>query len=46
MVIPTVALLVCSLAVAVGAGAIYTLAEHTARDLLHPDTYIRAVTNR
>ena len=46
MVIPTVALLVCSLAVAVGAGAIYTLAEHTARDLMHPDTYIRAVTNR
>ncbi len=46
MVIPTVALLVCSLAVAVGAGAVYTLSERTARDLMHPDTYIRAVTNR
>jgi multicomponent Na+:H+ antiporter subunit D len=46
MVIPTVVLLLCSLAVAVGAGAIYTLAEHTARDLLHPESYIHVVTGR
>jgi multicomponent Na+:H+ antiporter subunit D len=46
MVIPTAVLLVCSLAVAVGAGTIFTLAEHTARDLMHPQHYIHAVTGR
>jgi multicomponent Na+:H+ antiporter subunit D len=46
MVIPTAVLLACSLAVALGAGAIYALAEHTARDLMHPEHYIRAVTGR
>jgi multicomponent Na+:H+ antiporter subunit D len=46
MVIPTAVLLACSLAVALGAGTIYTLAEHTARDLMHPEHYIRAVTGR
>jgi multicomponent Na+:H+ antiporter subunit D len=46
MVIPTAVLLACSLAVAVGAGAIFTLAEHTARDLMHPAGYVRAVTGR
>ena len=43
MVAPTAALVVCSLAVAVAAGPIYSLSERTARDLLDRDGYIERV---
>jgi multicomponent Na+:H+ antiporter subunit D len=43
MVLPTVALVVCSLAVAVAAGPLYALSERTAGDLLDRQGYIDAV---
>jgi multicomponent Na+:H+ antiporter subunit D len=44
MVVPTVALVVCSLGIAAGAGPIYAFSERTARDLLDRSSYIGAVT--
>ena len=46
MVIPTAALVVCSLAVAAAAGPIYSLSERTARDLLDRNSYIESVLHR
>jgi multicomponent Na+:H+ antiporter subunit D len=43
MVVPTVALVACSLAVAAAAGPIYSLSERTARDLLDRQGYIDQV---
>jgi multicomponent Na+:H+ antiporter subunit D len=43
MVVPTAALLLCSLAVAAAAGPIFGLSERTARDLLDRDAYIADV---
>ncbi|MBK5224871.1 MAG: Na+/H+ antiporter subunit D [Acidimicrobiia bacterium] len=43
MVLPTAALVVCSLAISVGAGPLYDLAERAASDLLHPAAYIDQV---
>ena len=46
MTVPTVALVVCSLAVAAAAGPIYAFSHRTADDLLDPASYIAAVTGR
>jgi multicomponent Na+:H+ antiporter subunit D len=46
MVVPTAALVVCSLAIAAAAGPIYSLSERTARDLLDRDGYIDEVLDR
>ncbi len=46
MVAPTVALVVCGLAIAVAAGPLYRLSERTARDLLEPSRYIEVVLDR
>jgi multicomponent Na+:H+ antiporter subunit D len=43
MVVPTAALVVCSLAIAAAAGPVYALSERTARDLLDRDAYIQEV---
>ena len=43
MVLPTVALFVLGLAVAVYAGPLYDLCSRAADDLLHPDRYVRLV---
>ena len=43
MVVPTAALVACSLAVAVAAGPLYSLSERAARDLLDRDRYIEKV---
>jgi len=44
MMLPTVVLVACSIAVAVAAGPIYAFSQRTARDLLDPSSYITAVT--
>jgi multicomponent Na+:H+ antiporter subunit D len=46
MVLPTIALVACSLAVAVAAGPLYALSERAADDLLSPVSYIEAVLPR
>ena len=46
MVLPTVALVACSLAVAVAAGPLFALSERAADDLLSPASYIDAVLPR
>ncbi len=43
MVVPTVALVVVSLAIAVAAGPLYALSERAATDLLNPIGYVQAV---
>jgi multicomponent Na+:H+ antiporter subunit D len=43
MVVPTAALVACSLAVAAAAGPLYALSERTARDLLDRDAYIETI---
>jgi multicomponent Na+:H+ antiporter subunit D len=43
MVVPTAALVVCSLAVAAAAGPVYALSERTAQDLLDRGDYIATV---
>ncbi len=43
MVVPTAALVACSLAVAAAAGPLYSLSERTAQDLLAPDRYVEDV---
>ena len=43
MVAPTAALVVCSLAIAVAAGPIYSFSERTAHDLLDRQSYIDEV---
>jgi multicomponent Na+:H+ antiporter subunit D len=43
MVLPTAALVACSLAIAAAAGPIYSLSVRTAKDLLDRDTYIDRV---
>jgi multicomponent Na+:H+ antiporter subunit D len=43
MVLPTAALALLSLAIAVGAASLYALSERAATDLLDPQTYIQAV---
>jgi multicomponent Na+:H+ antiporter subunit D len=43
MVLPTAALLVLGLAIALAAGPLYDLAERAAADLLEPEGYVRAV---
>jgi multicomponent Na+:H+ antiporter subunit D len=43
MVLPTVALVACSLGVAAAAGPLYALSERTAEDLLDPRAYIAEV---
>ncbi len=45
MVLPTVILVACSLAVAAAAGPLYSLSERTAADLLDRDAYIEQVIN-
>jgi hypothetical protein len=44
MIIPTTALVVCSLAVAVAGGPIYSLGARAASELLDPSAYIRVVS--
>ena len=46
MVGSTAALVVLSLAIAVGAGPVYALSERTAHDLIEPSAYIEAVLGR
>jgi multicomponent Na+:H+ antiporter subunit D len=46
MVLPTVALVTCSLLVAVAAGPIYGFSQRTAHDLLDRGAYIREVMAR
>ena len=46
MVIPAALLVVCSLAIAVAAGPLFSLSERTATDLLHPSRYVREVLDR
>jgi multicomponent Na+:H+ antiporter subunit D len=46
MVVPTAALVACSLAVAVAAGPLYSLSQRAAGDLLDRDAYIHAVAGR
>jgi multicomponent Na+:H+ antiporter subunit D len=46
MVVPTAALVACSLAIAAAAGPIYALSERTARDLLDRGGYIAEVLDR
>ena len=46
MVIPAVLLVVCSLAIAVAAGPLFSLSERTATDLLHPSQYVDEVLGR
>jgi multicomponent Na+:H+ antiporter subunit D len=46
MVAPTVALVVCGLAIAVAAGPLYRLSERTAQDLLEPSRYIEVVLDQ
>jgi multicomponent Na+:H+ antiporter subunit D len=46
MVVPTAALVACSLAVAAAAGPLYALSERAARDLLDRDGYITQVLTR
>ena len=43
MVVPTVALVTCSLAVAVFAGPLYSFSQRAAADLMDRDAYIEAV---
>jgi multicomponent Na+:H+ antiporter subunit D len=43
MILPTAALVLCSLAVAAAAGPLYAFSERTARDLLERDRYITQV---
>jgi multicomponent Na+:H+ antiporter subunit D len=43
MVMPTVVLVTCGLAVAGAAGTLYSLSERTARDLMEPAAYIQKV---
>ena len=43
MVIPAVALVACSVAIAVAAGPLFSLSERTAQDLLHPSQYVQEV---
>jgi multicomponent Na+:H+ antiporter subunit D len=43
MVVPTVALVACSLAVAAAAGPIYAFSERAGRDLLDPQSYVDEV---
>ena len=43
MVIPTVALVACSLAIAVAAGPLFALSQRTAADLLDPSRYVHEV---
>jgi multicomponent Na+:H+ antiporter subunit D len=43
MVVPTVALTLLGVAIAVGAGPLYDLSQRTAADLLEPSGYVRAV---
>jgi multicomponent Na+:H+ antiporter subunit D len=45
MVLPTAALLACSIAVAAFAGPLYDLSERTARDLIDRDAYVDEVLN-
>ena len=46
MVIPAVALVVCTLAIALAAGPLFSLSQRTAADLLHPDRYVHEVLGR
>ena len=46
MVIPTVALVVCSLAIAAAAGPLFALSERTAADVLDPSRYVHEVLDR
>jgi len=46
MVIPAVALVLCSLAIAAAAGPLFSLSERTATDLLHPSQYVHEVLGR
>jgi multicomponent Na+:H+ antiporter subunit D len=46
MVLPTAALVACSLAIAAAAGPLYALSERAARDLLDRDGYIEEVLTR
>jgi multicomponent Na+:H+ antiporter subunit D len=46
MVVPTVLLVVCGLAVAVAAGPLFELSERTADDLLDPSRYVSTVLGR
>jgi multicomponent Na+:H+ antiporter subunit D len=46
MVLPTVALVGCSLVVAIAAGPIYAFSQRTAHDLLDRGAYIREVVHR
>jgi multicomponent Na+:H+ antiporter subunit D len=46
MIVPTAALAVLSIAIAVGAAPLYDLAERAAADLLDPQGYVQAVMGR
>jgi formate hydrogenlyase subunit 3/multisubunit Na+/H+ antiporter MnhD subunit len=46
MVIPAALLVVCSLAIAVAAGPLFSLSQRTAADLLHPSRYVSEVLDR
>jgi multicomponent Na+:H+ antiporter subunit D len=46
MLLPTAAVVACSLAVAAAAGPLYGLSERTARDLLDRTAYVAEVTRR
>lgn len=46
MVIPAVALVACTLAIALFAGPLFSLSERTAADLLHPTRYVHEVLGR
>jgi multicomponent Na+:H+ antiporter subunit D len=46
MVIPTVVLVACSVAIAAAAGPLFSLSERTAADLLDPVSYVNEVLDR
>jgi multicomponent Na+:H+ antiporter subunit D len=46
MLLPTAAVVACSLAVAAAAGPLYSLSERTATDLLDRTAYVSEVTRR